>query len=253
MLTWLTLLSVATAPAGLTLSAQLGKTKTPPTAYLDAVEQELVGAGLPVRRLTTTCDGARECLVRTAQTEKLAVIVGVSLAHRRKQTTLDIEALRAEDGAAVAQLTFTVSERLSDEDRLQVRGFALRVKEALPPPSVADAPVREPDRPLQPVLVVTASDPERPPPAPAPAPRSRAPAWILLSGAGATAVTAGVFLGLATAARGPVEATQNPSLLPRPEVEALASRANRDYTIALVTGAVTGALLAGALVWLIME
>lgn len=253
MLTWLTLLSVATAPAGLTLSAQLGRTKTPPTAYLDAVEQELVGAGLPVRRLTTACDGARECLVRAARTEKLAVLVGVSIAHRRKQTTLDIEALRAEDGASVAQLTFAVTERLSEEDRRQVRGFALRVKEAMPPVPVADAPVREPDRPLQPVLVVTATDPERPPPAPAPPPRSRAPAWIMLSGAGATGVTAGVFLGLATTARGRVEATPNPSLMLRPEVEALAARANRDYTIALVTGAVTGALLAGALLWLITE
>ncbi|MBL8918309.1 MAG: hypothetical protein JNJ54_05575 [Myxococcaceae bacterium] len=250
MLSWVTLLAVATAPSvGLTLSAQLGKTGTPPAVYLDVVEQELVAVGLPVRRLTTSCAGARECLIGVARTEKLAVLVGVTIAPRRKQTTLDIEALRPDDGASVAQLTFSVAERLREEDRRQVHAFAQRVKDALPSAPLVDAPVREPER-APPVVVVSVPLTETPPPPPVRVTRSRAPAWILLSGAGATAVTSGIFLGFATDGRVRVEATPNPSLVPRPEVEALAVRANRDYTIALVAGAAAAALVAGALAWL---
>ncbi|MEW6430769.1 MAG: hypothetical protein AB1730_04610 [Myxococcota bacterium] len=253
MLTLLTLTALATGPTtGLTLSAQLGKSPTPPAVHLDTIEQELVAAGLAVRRLTTACDGARDCLLAAAGKENVQVLVGVSIAQRRKQTTFDIEAIRADDGATVAQATFVVTERLGEADRAQVRDFAARVKQAMPAP-VADVPVRDPEptklapepAPVPPPIIVT-----EPPPPPG---RSRVPAWVLLGGAGAAAVTSGLFLGLATDARGRVESTPDPSPLTRAQAQGLAADANRHYTIALVTGAAAGALATGALVWLLTE
>ena len=106
--------TLCAAPAtGLTLSAQLGKVSTPVAAYLDAIEQELISSGLPVRRLTLTCDGKRECLISGAKTAGLPALVAVSVAYGKKQTTLDLEALRVDDGATVSQFTFAVSGRLS--------------------------------------------------------------------------------------------------------------------------------------------
>ena len=47
------------APVGLTVSAQLGKSTTTVETYLRALEQEFLASELPVKRLVTQCEGAR--------------------------------------------------------------------------------------------------------------------------------------------------------------------------------------------------
>lgn len=248
MPTLLMVVALAAAPtAGLTLSIQLG---APPSAtYLDAVEQALVGEGLAVRRLDTACDGVRGCLLARAREEGVGVLVAVAVAQRRSQSTLDIEAIRAEDGATVAQLTFVVTEHLGEGDRVQLADFAARARQATP---TDDAPL------LDAVKVTPGPGPTARPividvPPPPAARRSRAPAWAMLGGAGASGAAAGVFVGLATSARRQVESTTDPSPLTRAQATQLAQTANRDYAIALGTGLVAGALLTGAVVWLLAD
>lgn len=248
MLSLLVLAALSTTPTvGLTLSARIGKGGAP-AAHLDAIESELVAGGLSVRRFTSACDGVRACLAAAAREEKVPLLVGVSLAQRRNQTTIDLEGVRAEDGATVAQETFVITgERLGEADLALVRGLAARLKEALRP---LDAPVREEVTPVAkdvPGLTAPVVD-DLAPQAP-----SRAPAWVMLGCAGASAVASGVFVGLATSARGRVEGTADPSPLTRAQAQGLADEANRDYTIALVTGVVSGALLTGALTWLLVQ
>lgn len=253
MLTLLTLTALSAGPTtGLALATQLGKSTTPPEVHLDAIEQELVATGLAVRRLTTACDGARDCLLAAARKENVQVLVGVSIAQRQKQTTFDLEAIRSDDGATVAQATFVVAARLGEVDRAQVRAFADRLKQAMPAP-MADVPVRDPEptrlapdpAPVPPPIVVTEPFP--------PPGRSRVPAWVMLGGAGAATVTSGIFLGLATDARVRLESTPDPSPLTRAQAQRLADDANRNYTIALLTGAAAGALATGAVVWLLTD
>ncbi len=244
---------LAAAPAtGLTVSAQVGKSSTPAATYLDALEQEFIAARLPVRRFELTCDGKRECLVDAARAADLPAIVAVTLAAGKKQTTIDLEALRVRDGSTVGQLTFVVTGRMGEPERAQVRAFATQLYEALA------APEPKPDTPLanEPALL-TPSNPVDPlaltTPPPPPSTRSRVPAYLMGGGAVAGAVTSGVFLGLASASRETLESTPNPSPLTRAEADGLAAAANRDYSVSLAAGIVAGALATGAIIWLLTE
>lgn len=253
MLLALTLTLLSAAPAtGLTLSSKLGKEATPVAAFLDAIEQELIAGKRPVRRLTLSCDGKRECLLAGAREAGVPSLVAVTVAYGKKQTTLDLEAVRTLDGATLSQLTFSVTGRLSEADRASLRKFAAQLDEALREPKT-DAPLATP-----PVVVVG-----EPPPAPKPAVvvtqpvltpvRSRVPAWVMGGGAVAGVVTSGVFLGLATGARSELEKTPDPSPLTRAQADGLAARANTDYSVALAAGLAAGALATGAILWLVTE
>jgi hypothetical protein len=247
----LTLTMLGAAPAtGLALSAQMGREGTPAAVYLDAIEQELVSSKLAVRRLTLSCDGRRDCLLAGTTAAKLPALVAVTVAYTKKQTTLDLEALRTTDGATVAQLTFSVTARLGETERASLRKFGALLAEALvevkPDAPVADAPPPQltPDaRP--PPLSLTA--------APLAPRRSSVPGWVMGGGAVASAVTSGIFLGMASSTRGSLEATPDPSPLTRAQAVSMAAEANRDYSVSLATGLAAGALAAGALIWFLTE
>jgi hypothetical protein len=246
----LTATILAASPAtGLVLSAQMGREVTPAAAYLDAIEQELVSSKLAVRQLTLRCDGNRECLLAGAATAKLPALVAVTVAYTKKQTTLDLEALRSADGATVSQLTFSVTGRLSEADRAALRKFGATLAEALA--VKADVPVVEAPPPVltpadhPPPLELT-----RPPPVAA---RSSVPGWVMGGGAVASAVTSGIFLGMASSTRASLEATSDPSPLTRTQAEHMAAEANLDYSVSLGTGLAAGALAVGAIVWFLTQ
>lgn len=247
----LTLSMLAAAPAtGLTLSAQVGKSSTPATVYLDAIEQEFLASRLPVRRLTSACEGKRECLVDAAKGASLPAIVSVTIASGRKQTTIDLEAVRARDAAVLGQLTFVSAGRLGDAERTQLRAFARQLFDALDVPEpTTDAPLAR-ELQLTPKENAQTVDLTQPPPV---ATRSRVPAWVMGGGAVAGAVTSGIFLGLATDSRTRLETTPDPSPLTRSQANQLAADANRDYSVALAAGIAAGALATGAIIWLLTE
>lgn len=247
------LLLSATPGVGLTLSAELGRAETPQRlGVLDAIEGELVAAGLPVRRLSARCDGQRECLVRLGRDNALAGVVGVTLAWAKKKVTVDLEGLRVKDSAAVAQRTFTAPGRLGPPELAEVRAFAAQVATALQdaPVVVPDTPVAEtpgpslvPDeKPVEPVQVAVTA-----------APRSNVPAYVMGGGAVAGGIVAGVFLGLATSNRNTLMKTPDPSPLTRDQANQLAADANRDYSVSLAAGIAAGALATGAVVWLLTK
>ncbi|MGV3620001.1 MAG: hypothetical protein ACO1OB_04240 [Archangium sp.] len=251
LLPLLTLSLLSAAPAtGLTLSAQVGKSSTPATVYLDAIEQEFLASRLPVRRLPLQCEGKRECLVDAAKKAGLPAIVSLTIASGRKQTTLDLEAVRVRDAVVIGQLTFVSTGRLGEEEKKQVRAFAKTIFDSLSEPepvAKTDVPLVEPR--LLPgnvdagVNVVTLT----------PEPRSRVPAYVMGGGAIAGAITSGVFLGLATGARGELENQPNPANISRAQAQALANTANTDYSVALAAGIAAGALATGAIIWLLTE
>lgn len=245
----LTMLSAAPA-TGLALSAQMGREVIPAATWLDAVEQELVSSKLAVRQLSLSCDGKRECLLAGAASAKLPALVAVTVAYTKKQTTLDLEALRTADGATVSQLTFSVTGRLSDADRASLRKFGAAIVEALT--VKGDVPVVEASPPL-----LTPGDQPRPleltRPSPLTATRSSVPGWVMGGGAVASAVTSGIFLGMASSTRASLETTSDPSPLTRAQAERMAADANRDYSVSLATGLAAGALATGALVWFLTQ
>lgn len=238
------------APVGLTVSAQLGKSATPIETYLRALEQEFLATELPVRRLETKCDGARECLVDAAKAASLPGVVGVTFALGKKQTTIDLEALRARDGAMVEQLTFVVKDKLEENERWQVRAFAKRVAAALEPPKVTptDAPVATTltPAPKEDPLLLTQKPTET---------RSNVPAIVMGGAAGAAAITSGIFLGLATGARGELSAAtaNDPATITRAQADQLAKNANTNYSVALGTGIAAGALAVGTVIYLLAK
>lgn len=238
-------------PVGLSVSAQLGKSTTPVESYLRALEQEFLATDLPVKRVVTKCEGARECLVAAAKAEALPGIVGVTLALGKKQTTIDLEALRTRDGAMVEQLTFVVKEKLEENERWQVRAFAKRVAAALEPPKVTPPP----DTPVAVTLTPAPKDDpllltQKPT-----ASRSNTPAFIMGGAAGAAAITSGVFLGLATGARSELEqgTLGETATLTRARADQLAKTANTDYSVALGTGIAAGALAVGTVIYLLAK
>lgn len=246
----LTSLLTATPATGLTLSVQVGRDATPPTAYLDALEQDFLAVGQPVRRLDTSCEGERACLIAAAHAERLPSVVAVTLAAGKKQTTIDLEAVRVRDGATIGQLTFVVVGRLGDAEHTAVKDFATRLIDTLGeapldrPVVVAPIPLT-PEKPVDPLALTT--------PAPAPAPRTKVPAILLGGGALASAATSGVFLGLATDARAQLEGLPAQPDITRRDATDLAASANRDYSVALATGIAAGALATGALIWLLAD
>jgi hypothetical protein len=240
----------ATPATGLALSAELGKVGTPASTYLDAIEQELVASGIPVKRLSLKCAGDRECLLKGAK--ELPALVAVTVAYGKKQTTIDLEALRVADATTVSQLTFSVTSRLAEADRAAVRKFGSQLAAALPAEPVADAPRVEPKSELTPAAPAEKVEVIAPAPV-IPQKRSSAPGWILGGGTVAAAAVSGIFLGLATDARGRLESTPDPSPLTRTQADSLAAEANRDYSIALATGAAAGALLTATIVWIVTE
>lgn len=244
---------LGSGPVGLTVSAQLGKSTTPVETYLRALEQEFLATDLPVKRLATKCEGHRECLVDAAKAASLPGIVGVTLALGKKQTTIDLEALRARDGAMVEQLTFVVKEKLEENERWQVRQFAKRIAAALEPPKIVapptDTPVAAtltPPPPKEDPLLLTQKTPE---------PRSNAPAIVMGSAAGAAAITSGIFLGLATGARNELQkgTAGDPATMTRAQADQLAKTANTDYSVALGTGIAAGALAVGTVIYLLAK
>ncbi len=243
---------LGSGPVGLTVSAQLGKSTTPVEAYLRALEQEFLATDLPVKRLATKCEGHRECLVDAAKAASLPGIVGVTLALGKKQTTIDLEALRARDGAMVEQLTFVVKEKLEENERWQVRQFAKRVAAAIEPPKVVplpDVPIATtltPPPPKEDPLLLTQKSPE---------PRGNAPAIVMGSAAGAAAITSGIFLGLATGARNELQkgTAGDPATMTRAQADQLAKTANTDYSVALGTGIAAGALAVGTVIYLLAK
>lgn len=248
----LSVLLAASPATGLTLSAQLGKATTPASVYLDAIEQELLAHQLPVRRLQLTCDAQRECLLAGAQAAHLPALVALTVAYKKKQTTLDLEGFRTGDGASVAQLTFSLTGRLSDADRAAVRRFAAQLVAALED-ARADAPVAEAPRSparLEPVAP-PAQEPVALSAAAASPARSKAPGWILGGTAVAAAVTSGVFLGVGRTAHAQLET--NPQQYTRQQAEQLVTDANSGYSVALGTGLAAGALATAALIWLLTE
>lgn len=252
LLPLLTLSLLSAAPTtGLTLSAQVGKSSTPATVYLDAIEQEFLASRLPVRRLTLQCEGKRECLVDAARTAGLPAIVSLTIASGRKQTTLDLEAVRVRDAVVIGQLTFVSTGRMGEAEKTQVRAFARQLFDALVEPE----PVPTTDVPLAkaPVLVPENVDAGVNLLATAPTPRSRVPAYVMGGGALAGAITSGVFLGLATGARSELENQPEAANITRAQANQLAATANTDYTVALAAGIAAGALATGALIWLLTE
>lgn len=246
-------LLLSAAPAtGLTLSEQMGKVGTPVTAYLDAIEQELVAGGVPVRQLKLSCSGKRDCLLAGAKEAGLPALVAVTVAYGKKQTTIDLEGLRTTDGTTLAQLTFTVGSRLTEPDRAAVQKFGTKLAALL---SQSDVPRVE--KPVEPPPRVITADP--PPPSlelSAPkvkAARSTAPGWLLGGGAVVAGATSGIFLGLATSSRATLETTPDPSPLTRSQATGIAADANRDYSVALATGLAAGALATAAIIWLVSE
>lgn len=248
MLSAVMLMVVMAAPAtGLTVTVQLGKPGTTSVASsLDVIEQELISVGLPVRRIDSACEGRRECLQQAAKDASLPAMIAVTIAHGKKMTTFDLEAIRASDGAAVAQSTFAVSGRLDVAERAEVHrlGVALvnALKEAEPDAPVAEVkPVLVPEPVVsQPVTIARAE------------PRSRVPGFVFLGAGVASAAVSGVFLGLGVTTRSALEMTPNPSPLTRSMATQMASDANRDFSIALATGILAGALVTTALLWLFL-
>jgi len=249
--TLLTALLAAAPATGLTLSTQMGKPTTPAATYLDAIEQALVAGQLPVRRLPLLCEGRRECLLAGAQNAKLPGIVAITVAYGKKQTTLDLEALRSSDGTTVSQLTFAVTGRLTEADKAKVKAFAAQVATALtpvvsdapkvdPPPEESKLTVREPEKKIDLVLPVKE-------------PKSKVPGWAFAGGALAAGVTSGIFVGIAGGTRAQLENTPNPSPLTRTEAEGLAAKANTEYSVALAIGLAAGALATAAIIWLVTE
>lgn len=247
----LTLTVLSAAPAsGLTVSVQIGKPNTPVEVFLDAIEQECVAAKLPVKRLTLSCAGERECLVKGAQASGVPGLVAVSLAYAKKEATVDLEALRTSDGVTVSQLTFSVTGRLTDADREAVRKFAARVVEALTP-AVADAPVRDPKK--DPVLVPEPKKDEPQVSLTTPVtPRSRVPVYVLGGGAVATGVVSGALLAVASAHHGDLQNAPDFKYT-KSEATALVQQTNGEYTAALATGIAAGALATAAIIWLLAD
>lgn len=246
-------LLLAAAPAtALTLSEQMGKAGTPVSVYLDAVEQELVTSGVPVRQLNLSCGGKRECLLAGAKSAGLPALVAVTVAYGKRQTTIDLEALRTSDGTTLSQLTFTVASRLSESDRAAVQKFGAKLAAALAP---SDAPRVE--KPVEPPPRLAVNEPPLPAvelwATPVKAPRSTVPGWLLGGGAVVAGATSGLFLGLATSSRSALESTPDPSPLTRAQATGIAADANRDYSVALATGLAAGALATAAIIWLVSE
>lgn len=250
--TLLTALLAAAPATGLTLSTQMGKATTPAATYLDAIEQALIAGQLPVRRLPLLCEGRRECLLAGAQNAKLPGIVALTVAYGKKQTTIDLEALRTSDGTTVSQLTFAVTGRLSEADKAKVKAFGEQVAAALTP-VVSDAPKVDAPR-EEPKLTTPVNEPKKIDLAlTAKEPKSKVPGWAFAGGALAAGVTSGIFVGLASGTRAQLESTPNPSPLTRVEAEQLAAKANGEYSVALATGLAAGALATAAIIWLVTE
>ncbi|MFT3711573.1 MAG: hypothetical protein QM817_28385 [Archangium sp.] len=154
MISALAALILAAPSSGLAVSVQIGKPPAPLSTWFDPIEEELVAAKVGVKRLTLACDGKRECLLEGGRRASVGSIVAVTLSHTKKQTTLDLEAMRVSDGVTVAQVTFTVNGvKYEDAARAQVKRFAQQLAEALiaeekTAKTVTDVPVREPDNKL---------------------------------------------------------------------------------------------------------
>lgn len=251
LLPLLTMSLLSAAPTtGLTLSAQVGKSSTPSTVYLDAIEQEFLASRLPVRRLPLKCEGKRECLVDAARAAGLPAIVSLTIASGRKQTTLDLEAVRVRDAVVIGQLTFVSTGRMGEAEKTQVRAFAKQLFDALnePEPVATDVPLAK-----EPTLVPETVDAGVNLLATAPTPRSRVPAYIMGGSAIAGAITSGVFIGLATGARSELEQQPEAANITRAQANQLAATANTDYSVALAAGIAAGALATGAIIWLLTE
>lgn len=253
MLTLLLTSLLAAAPAtGLTVASQLGKGGAPVSTWLDAVEQELL-TQLPVKRLTLKCDGDRTCLHAGARDAQLRGLIALSVASGKKQTTLDLEAIRTSDGTTVGQLTFTVTgTRLTPSDKEAIAKLGGRLAAALTEPAKTDTPVVEPPPPPPPVLT-TSAPPTKPLDLAQPAPkRSKAPGWILGGAGVAAGIVSASFLIVATGERAEfdrkTQVTESP--LTRAEAQDLAKRTNDHYTVSLGTGIAAAALVTAAILWL---
>lgn len=241
VLTSLVLLAAPTT--GLVLSTEVGKPGTVVASqHLDALEQELIAAKFAVRRLEApTCKGEHACLLELARKESVPVLISVSIAWGKKQTTIDLEALRVSDGATVAQLTFALPARISDAERAKVKPFLAQVAE-----SVNDAPTKDLSADLTPPPVVDAS------PAIV-ATRSRIPEFATGGGAVLTGVAAAVMLGVASGTNAQLNGTPDPSPLTRMQAQQLAADANGQYTASLVFGLSAAALAAVTVVLFLRE
>ncbi len=254
MWTALVTMALASAPAtGLTLSAQLGKSSTPAETYLSAIARAFEETALETRRLSTNCEGDRACLRDAGRTAGLPALVAVTLAVGKKQTTIDLEALRVHDGAAVGQLTFVVKGRFEERHLAQLRELGKQVLAALPPPTPPDDAPTEPPPTLPPPQDTKEADPlmltQKP------TPRTRVPAYLMGGAAAASAITSGIFLGVASGARGELDQglVAEPVPLTRAEAQQLVDTANTGYSVALATGIAAGALVLGTILWLATE
>ncbi|MBL8918938.1 MAG: hypothetical protein JNJ54_08785 [Myxococcaceae bacterium] len=232
--------------------------------------KELKAAGFSDPR---TCNGGQTCSARLAVLlGPKAVLVGVDVARVGKSLAIHLEAFAADLSEPLAAIDITAREdKWADQSLADITKFARQVKERLSieKPKVAVAPPPPPppvekkpgDAPVEPKLEPKPGGGERPDvtattePAP-----SRVPAIVVASAAGAAAITAGIFAGLAAADRATWDknVTMQPdgslgsATLTDTQVSQLAQGMNTKATVALGSG-IGAAVLAGVATWLFVK
>lgn len=246
-----TLTVVNTRRTGATLDEGLGMATRVATLLGDAGVPIALSANAAAAKLTGLgtkdpgiCQGKKACELELARQLEVKVLVTVSVARLGADVGVGVQALRADDGAALAtdSLLLVGKSRLLAE---QLEPFVERLREGLglKAPPTAQAP------PPPPSLVPKA---ERPVVLPAPLPPSRSESHVagvtLLVGAGACVVAAvvlGVLAANAAAETGRLE--NGHSAHSYEGSRQWASRANGLITATTVTSGAALALGAGAL------
>ena len=198
----------------------------------------------------STCTTRRPCVVESGKALELWAVVTVSVSELDGERSLVLELVTMADAQTVVRESALYPSTKPPPADVLAR-FATKVKPLQPPPVVTPPPV----------VVVAPPEPPKPTltPAPAPAPtplaatlvEKRGPSVPALVVGGAAVVAVAVAVGLFAAsmgARGELEAAESTregrrvSSLTETQAAAVANRAN-----AQATGALTSALLAGAL------
>lgn len=212
----------------------------PGVMAFDDAQKKLAAAGVAD---PSTCQAKRACLAKLATALQAQVIVGVDVGAVQDDTAVSVEAVGAADGLRLAQRSFLApTEALQSAAQAELALFAAAAQTALP----AKAPVRDvpPADGRAQTLAVAPPPPSDPGGIKAAAERpSRTASYAAGTGAIAAAGAAIAFglLGRAEQRRLPTTA-QTSAAMRRSEANAIAARANTDYTVALSAAIASAAL-----------
>jgi hypothetical protein len=240
----------ASPTVGVTVSNSIG-TPTGSTDWLALITDELQKAQVDAKRMKTPCAGEAKCLLKLTAAEGHFAVVSLTIAYGKKETTLDLEAIRVRDGTGFSQVTFKDSSALSTTSRAllaKLAGDILKLPEAMPviekkePVAVVLTP-KPKEEPVNPIVVL----PSKPM-------KSVVPGVALGAGAIAVAVVSAVFLGIAMGQKTTIDkARASPNSITKSEAEKTAADANGNFSISLGTGIGAAALAVGSTVWFVTE